>query len=86
MTHKVGDIVTMTNEALDNYGEQWRGVRLKITHKATKYMPAAEFFSKGKPIGFHPGYDKSSGGPLFELQTVETGEPLGFSLYQWEVQ
>jgi len=50
-----------------------------------KYMPAEEFFAKGKPDGFHPGYDDATGDPLFDLEIAETGEQLGFSLYQWEV-
>ena len=85
--NKVGDIVTMTGDALDNYGDKWADVALRITSKATKYMPAEEFFAKGKPDGFHPGYDEGVGSePLFDLEIVETGEQLGFSLYQWEVR
>lgn len=76
--------VTMTENAIANYGEQWRGVRLRITHTATAYMPAAEFFARGKPAGYHPGYD-STGGELYDLQRVDTGEDLPMSLYAWEV-
>jgi hypothetical protein len=36
---KKGDLVTMTDNALENYGEQWRDVELRITHKATAYTP-----------------------------------------------
>lgn len=82
----VGSKVTMTEDALDNYGEQWRDVELEITHRANKYMPAAEFFAKGKPEGFHPGYDDATGDPLYDLRVVESGEPLSFSLYVWELQ
>jgi len=82
---KRGQIVTMTSGAIDNYGEQWDGVKLRITHVSDKYMPAAEFFAKGRPAGYHPGYDES-GGKLFDLERVDTGEPIGFSLYQWEVE
>lgn len=86
MAHKVNEIVTMSDNALDNYGEQWRGVQLRITHKATKYMPAAEFYAKGKPEGSHPGYDEGAGGGgLYDLENVRTGEALGFSLYDWEL-
>jgi hypothetical protein len=76
----------MTGEALDNYGDKWCDVELEITHKATKYMPATEFYAKGKPEGFHPGYDGATGNALFDLRVVSTGEPLNFSLYQWEVK
>jgi hypothetical protein len=84
-TNKVGDTVTMTGDAIDNYGDKWADVALRITHKATRYMPAEEFYTKGKPKGFHPGYDGATGDPLFDLEVVETGEPLSFSLYQWEI-
>lgn len=86
MAHQVNNIVTMTEDALDNYGEQWRDVELRITQKANKYMPAREFFSKGKPKGFHPGYDESAGCSLYDLENKITGEALGFSLYDWEIQ
>ena len=81
----VGDTVTMSEDALENYGEQWRNVELEITHRADKYMPASEFYAKGKPEGFHPGYDEASGDPLYDLKIIETGKPLSFSLYAWEL-
>lgn len=86
MVYQVNDIVIMTEDALENYGEQWRDVDLQITHKADRYMPASEFFAKGKPKGFHPGYDDSAGCSLYDLKIKTTGESLDFSLYAWEVQ
>lgn len=83
---KVGDRVVMTDDALDNYGEQWRDVPLEIMSKATRYMPAKEFFAQGKPEGFHPGYDESSRSPLFDLRNTRTGKDLSFSLYEWELR
>lgn len=83
---KVGDRVVMSDDALDNYGEQWRDIPLEITSKATAYMSAKEFFAQGKPEGFHPGYDESSGGALFDLRNTQTGEDLGMSLYEWELR
>lgn len=85
MRNKVGDTVTMTRDAIDNYGDQWTDIALRITRKATQYMPAKEFYAKGKPEGFHPGYDGAAGDPLFDLEVVKTGQPLSFSLYQWEI-
>lgn len=82
----VNDVVIMTDDALDNYGEQWRGVRLRITHRADQYMSAERFFASGKPTGFHPGYDESAGCPLYDLRNDETGKALNFSLYAWEIQ
>ena len=79
--------VFMTNDAINNYGEQWRGVALVITHSANKYMPAKEFFANGKPDGYHPGYDDSiKGEKLYDLKRADTSEALNMSLYAYEVQ
>jgi hypothetical protein len=43
-------------------------------------MPAKEFYDKGNPEGFHPGYDEGvTGQGLYDLKG------LNFSLYDWEV-
>ena len=49
-------------------------------------MPSAQFFAQGKPEGYRPGYDKFAGGALYDLERVDTGEVLGFSLYSWELK
>jgi hypothetical protein len=81
------DTVVMSEDALENYGDEYRDVELRITHKARAYMPASEFFAKGKPEGFHPGFDDGGGenSPLYDLEIVSTGKPLNFSLYEWEL-
>lgn len=79
--------VKMNEVALENYGEQYRDVIFEVTHIATKYMPAKEFFEKNRPNGYHPGYDESmNGSRLYDLKRVDTGENLGFSLYNWELK
>jgi hypothetical protein len=83
---KLGATVTMSDNALENYGDKWRNVQLEIIHVATKYMPAKEFYAQGRPEGFHPGYDGATRDALYDLKVVETGEPLSFSLYEWEVR
>jgi len=76
----------MTNDAIENYGEKWRDVELVATHKATKYMPSKEFYAKGMPSGYHPGYDESMKGMgLYDLKIEDTGEELTFSLYSYEL-
>lgn len=85
--YSVGRNVKMTDDALENYGEEWREVVLIITHAANKYMPAREFFAQDKPEGFHPGYDEGvypMG--LYDLKRADNGEELGFSLYDWELK
>ena len=81
-----GDIVEMTADAIENYGEEWAGVPLEITAVATKYMPATQFFAMGRPEGYHPGYDDAvSGEGLYDLREVD-GEELSFSLYDFELE
>ena len=66
--------VVMTNNAIENYGEQWRDVVLIITHVA---------HSKDD----HPGYDEGAYPQgLYDLKREDTGENLGMSLYDWELK
>ena len=81
----MGKRMVMNEDAIANYGEAWRGVVLEVTHSASRHMPAKDFFAKGSPKGYHPGYDPSSGGRLHDLRRVDTGEALGMSLYDWEL-
>jgi len=83
---RVGDRVQMSDDALANYGERWRGVALVITHVSTAYMPSSEFFSRGKPQGYHPGYDPESGSALYDFNVESTGRPGTVSLYDWELE
>lgn len=83
--YRVGSKVRMSEDALSNYGEKWRGKILTVTHAATKYMPAKEFFAKGKPEGYHPGFDESSGSPLYSL-VESNGKSLSMDLYGWELE
>lgn len=78
--YKIGDQVSLTSDALTNYGEQYSGKKFTISHVATKYMPASEFYAKGKPNGYHPGFDASAYGALYDCIG------LHFSLYEWEVE
>jgi len=65
--------VMMTENAIENYGEQWRDVVLVITHVA---------HNKNE----HPGYDEGiSPQGLYDLKREDTGEDLGMSLYDWEL-
>lgn len=80
VAYKIGTKVRMTKDALENYGEEYRGNEFTVTRVATKYMPSGEFYAKGEPTGYHPGYDDAAGGlPLYDFEELE------FSLYSWEV-
>lgn len=76
--YKVGDKVRLTADALAHYGEQYKGEHT-VTHVSTSYMPAKEFYAKGAPQGYHPGYDESAGCALYDCAD------LSFSLYDWEL-
>ena len=66
--------VVMTNEAIENYGEQWRDVVLVITHVS---------HSKAD----HPGYDEGvSPQGLYDLKREDNDEELNMSLYDWELK
>lgn len=85
-TYPKNTIIRLNDMALDNYGEQWRDVRFRITHIANKSMPASEFYAKGMPEGYHPGYDNAiPGEPLYDVERIGEGEPFNCSIYGWEV-
>jgi hypothetical protein len=69
-----GSHVVMTDDALENYGEEWRDVELVITHVAHS-------------VAEHPGYDEGvSPQGLYDLKRADSGEELQFSLYDWELE
>lgn len=65
--------VVMSENAIENYGEQWRNIVLIITHVAR---------NKNE----HPGYDDGvSPQRLYDLKREDNGEDLNMSLYDWEL-
>lgn len=86
-TYKVCQKVKMTEDALDNYGQEYKDVIFIITSRATKYMPSQEFYSKGMPKGYHPGYDVTMAAMgLYDLKRADNNEDLNFSLYGYELE
>ncbi len=81
MSFSIGTKVKMSDNALENYGQEYKDKILIIESKANKYMPAEKFFAMGKPEGYHPGYD-NAGMPGVWLYDCED---LNFSLYDWEL-
>ena len=77
---KIGDKFELTEDALENYGAEYKDKVFTVSHVATAYMPAKEFYAKGSPNGFHPGYDNGVKG-----QSLYDSEELNFSVYDWEV-
>ena len=71
--YKVGSRVKMTKDALENYGPEWEGVILEVTHVARNTKE-------------HPGYDDGvKGQGLYDLRRVDNLSELQFSLYDWEL-
>lgn len=77
---RVGSRVVMSDDALDNYGEEYRDRVFRVASVSTKYMPSARFFSEGKPAGYHPGFDEAAGSALYDF------DDLNFSLYDRELE
>jgi hypothetical protein len=73
-TRKIGTKVKMTDDAIENYGEKWKGVVFIVTHVAHSTKE-------------HPGYDDGvSPEGLYDLKIEKTKEEIPFSLYDWELE
>jgi hypothetical protein len=78
--YRVGDVVRLNEDALDNYGSRWEDREFVVSDVSTRYMPSREWIARGRPRGYHPGFDDSSGSALYDLD--------GFpgSVYDWELE
>ncbi len=84
--YRIGQKVMMTENAIENYGEKYRDVIFVITHRATKYMPAKQFYAENMPSGYHPGYDEGVGNQaLYDLKLYDSDIDFNNSLYSWEL-
>jgi len=81
---RVGSKVVLSPDALENYGEKYEGRVFRVESVSTKYMPANQFFAEGKPKGYHPGYDDSSGSALYDL--LSPTADFHNSVYDWELE
>lgn len=75
-----GDKFKLTADALENYGQKYADRTFVVFAVSTAGMPAEEFYAKGRPDGFHPGFDESAGCALYDA------DGLNFSLYEWEIE
>ena len=70
---KLDSLVKMTNDALDNYGENYRNQIFKVVYVARNTKE-------------HPGYDMGVYPmKLFDLENPATHEMLECSLYEYEL-
>lgn len=82
-----GDTFKLTDDALDNYGEQWRDVVFRVTSWANKYTPANVYFAN--PLAYphsHPGYDGCNGERLYDAEALDTDLVWNNSVYDWEIE
>jgi len=81
--YQVGDKFTLSEEALENYGEHFRGQVFTVEYVADHYVPAKEFFKEGGPryheSGGHAGFDAETGSCLYD-STFQS------ALYEWEME
>lgn len=87
-----GDVVYMTDDAAANYSSRtptspsYRGLPLVVTAVSAKHMPHAEFFARGQPYGYHPGFDDACGCALYDLMEQNSLRPVTLSLYDYELK
>lgn len=73
--YDIGDKVTMSRDALENYGEQYRGHVFTVEQWYDHYAKVDHTFDKHG----HPGYDPATNDCLYHLAG------LNFDLYSWEL-
>ena len=73
---RLGDRFTLTDDEIDNYGEEWEGIEFIVT--------AVSFSTED-----HPGYDDGVGGPLYDaVANIDDDSDLEWnnSVYEWEIK
>lgn len=70
---RVGSKVRISDEGAENENyARFVGKVLRVTHVS-------------RSTDDHPGFDSSAGSPLYDLETLG-GQPVPFSLYNWELE
>ena len=72
--YRIGDTFKLSNDALDNYGEQYRDKVFTVKGVYDHYNKSPW---GSDPTG-HPGFDESAGSALY-------GSELNFDVYEWEM-
>jgi hypothetical protein len=72
-----GSRFVLTADAVENYGEEHRGVVYEVTDVYREY---------GRGPGQHLGYDGTNREGLYEFKRVSDGEPMQFAVYSWEMR
>ena len=82
---EIGDKFKLTENAIENYGEQYRDITFEITSWADHYVASKDYCKNpgAYPHG-HPGYDGS--GKLYDSKPLDTDLEFNYSVYTWEVR
>lgn len=86
--YKIGDTFKLSDDALDNYGEQYRDHVFRVTSVSTFYCSAKHHFAPGHPqnCAGHPGFD-NVGSALYEFENVSHADDrLQCAIYDWEME
>ena len=79
----VGQKFKLNDEALDNYGEEFRDIVYTVAYVADHYVPSKEYFDPRSPRyhepGGHPGYDEGVAPKRLY------GSDFRSDVYDWEV-
>jgi hypothetical protein len=82
-----GDHFQLTDDAIENYGEQWRDIVFRVTSWANKYTPANVYFANPSAYPYsHPGYDGNGRERLYDSEPLDTDLEFNCSVYDWEVR
>ena len=82
-----GNKFKLTEDAIKNYGDQWRDIVFRVTSWANKYTPANVYFANPSAYPHsHPGYDSDVGGRLYDAEPLDTDLEWNCSVYDWEVE
>jgi hypothetical protein len=73
--YRIGDKFTMSENALENYGQKYAGQVFTVRQWYDHYVPASQM--QGDTHG-HPGFDSSADSAIY-------GSELNFDLYEWEM-
>jgi hypothetical protein len=75
--YRKGASFKLSDDALDNYGEEYRDTVFIVNGVFTHAVPVSKMADD--PTG-HPGFDECAGSALYEA------DGLNFALYEWEME
>ena len=83
----VGQLFTLTQDALEVYGEEYKDVVFEIVEWYDSYLPGYSKNWDNHPHS-HPGYDEEAAyidGCIYDVKIEGEADTFGNSLYRWEM-